>query len=287
MKPRVGVCSWSLQATGPEDLAAKVRRCGVSYIQLALDPIRTGAWDEAATRDALRAAGIGVISGMMATKGEDYTTLDSIRATGGIAPDATWPENLAAARANAELARRLGIGLVTFHAGFLPHDHHDPRRAVLVGRLHEIAEVFADQGVHVAYETGQESAGTLLAVLTDINASLAPRTPKVTVGVNFDPANMILYGMGDPVAALRALSPAVRQIHIKDAKPTKTHGTWGEEVAVGAGAVDWPAFFAVYKSCGLNVGTPIDLVIEREAGNDRVGDIVRARELVVKMAQGL
>jgi L-ribulose-5-phosphate 3-epimerase len=281
--PRVGVCSWSLQATGPADLVAKIRACGVDAVQLALDPVRTGEWDERQTVDELRAAGITVLSGMMATKGEDYSTLETIKATGGIAPDATWQDNLRAAGENAALCQRLGISLVTFHAGFLPHTAGDPMRAVLIDRLRQLAEVFGDAGANLAFETGQESAGTLLSVLTDINAALAPRTPKLTVGVNFDPANMILYGMGDPVAALRALAPAVRQIHIKDATATKTPGMWGEEVPAGTGDVDWAAFFQVYKSLGMQGGSqPVDLLIEREAGTSRVDDVKIARGVVAK-----
>ena len=95
-------------------------------------------------------------------------------------------------------------------------------------------------------------------------------------GVNFDPANMILYGMGDPVEALRALLPHVLQVHVKDATPTAEPGTWGAEVPAGTGAVDWPAFFAVLSGAGR----PIDLMIEREAGGTRVADIATARELV-------
>ncbi|MCK6476666.1 MAG: sugar phosphate isomerase/epimerase [Phycisphaerales bacterium] len=280
MTPRLGVCSWSLRPTDPADLAAKVRQCGVAAVQLALDPIRSGAWDLDETRAALSAHGIGILSGMMGMEGEDYSTLDSIRATGGVSPDDTWNANLAAGRANADLARTLGIRLVTFHAGFLPHDRHDPRRAILVDRLRQLAEVFADAGVAVAFETGQEAAGTLLAVLTDINTLLGPRTPKITVGVNFDPANMILYGMGDPVVALKALAPAVRQIHVKDALPADRPGVWGTEVPAGAGSVDWKAFFAAYKSAGLTSEPGVNLVIEREAGEDRINDVIKARRLI-------
>jgi sugar phosphate isomerase/epimerase len=72
------------------------------------------------------------------------------------------------------------------------------------------------------------------------------------------------------------LAPHVRQIHIKDARRTKVPGTWGEEVPVGTGEVNWKQFFAVVAARDLSV----DLMIEREAGNDRVGDIVTARKLV-------
>lgn len=264
--PRLAVCSWSLQPTGPADLAAKVGRCGLSAIQLALDPIRTGEWDEAETARALSGKGITAVSGMMGTKGEDYSTLDTIKATGGVRADATWPSNLAAARDNADLAARLGLPLVTLHAGFLPHDPADLERGRMLDRLALVIEVFGARGVGVAFETGQESADTLLGVLAELPGA----------GVNFDPANMILYAMGDPIESLRKLAPHVAQIHIKDANPTPTPGTWGSEQAAGTGSVDWDAFFAVYREAGLGC----DLVIEREAGDARVEEVRAAAALV-------
>ena len=97
-----------------------------------------------------------------------------------------------------------------------------------------------------------------------------------TIGVNFDPANMILYAMGDPVAAVRVLAPRIAQVHIKDAIATKVAGTWGSEVRAGTGAVDWNAFLAALGA----VAAPVRLVIEREAGEDRVGDIRAAVEML-------
>lgn len=265
--PRLGLCSWSLRPSSVGDLAARTRECGVHAVQLALDPLRTGVWDAEATLRILSENDITVLSGMMATKGEDYSTLDSIRVTGGVRPDATWPDNLAAANANADLAARLDLSLVTLHAGFLPHDGGDPERGRMLERLRDVVAAFEERRVRVAFETGQESADTLLGVLAELPES---------VGVNFDPANMILYGMGDPIDALRKLAPRVAQIHIKDALPTSTPGAWGTEVAAGAGAVDWNAFFAVYRDAGL----ACDLVIEREAGTVRIPDIRAAAALV-------
>src|SRR5262245_47799743 len=161
----LGVCSWSLRPTGPEDLAEKVRACGLRAVQLALDPIRTRRWKEAETVVALRAAGVSILSGMMGMEGEDYSTLETIRATGGVRPDGAWTGNLVAAHANADLAKRIGLGLVTFHAGFLPHERGDRVRTMMIARLRQIAEAFAARGVAVAFETGQEEAETLLGVL--------------------------------------------------------------------------------------------------------------------------
>ncbi len=264
----VGVCSWSLRPSSTQDLVRKVRDVGVRAVQLALDPIRKGvAGFEDAVR-TLRDAGIEVPSGMMAFAGEDYSTLESIRRTGGVRDGARWPDHLRAAEDNASLAAQAGIPLVTFHAGFLPHDRNDPERGVMLERLGMIADRFLSSGVAVAFETGQETADTLLDLLADLHR---PR-----VGVNFDPANMILYGMGDPVEALRRLASRVLQIHIKDAVPAHTPGVWGTEVTVGTGAVDWPAFLAIVRERLAHV----NLMIEREAREDRVADCRTAREFV-------
>ena len=269
MNPRLGVCSWSLRPGSPEELAAGAAAVGVDAVQLALAPLRAGAWSSAHTAAALADAGIEVRSGMMATCGEDYSSLESIRRTGGVRPDRHWHENLRIARADAALARELGLGLVSFHAGFLPHDARDPERAVLVARLREVVDAFAAEGVEVAFETGQETAQTLLSVLGELE--------RPSAGVNFDPANMILYDVGDPVAALRQLAGHVRQIHVKDAVRTEVPGRWGREVRVGTGQVDWDAFFALVGEAGL----ACDLMIEREDGEDRVDDM-RAAAAVVR-----
>jgi L-ribulose-5-phosphate 3-epimerase len=268
---QIGVCSWSLRPTGVEDLVRKVRECGLNAVQIALDPIRHGDWLLPQVTGALREYGVTILSGMMAMRGEDYSTLESIRRTGGVRLDEHWAENLAAARANAGIARQLGINLVTFHAGFLPHDRTDPLRQTMIDRLRQFAEVFGGENVEVAFETGQETAETLLDVLREFDH---PR-----IGVNYDPANMILYGMGDPIASFEALAGHVRQIHIKDANPTKTPGEWGREMPVGNGAVDWPAFMRLVIEKAPNV----NLVIERESGTHSIDDIRAARQLIRKL----
>ncbi len=266
--PCIGVCSWSLRAGSPAELVQRLTQVGAGAVQIALDPLRARAWREDETLRELAGARIALRSGMIGMEGEDYGSLESIRATGGVRPTQHWRANRTAAAENAALARRLGIRLVSFHAGFLPHERSDRERAVLIDRLRAIVDLFAAEDVLTAFETGQESAQTLLDVLNELD--------RPTAGVNFDPANMILYGMGDPVAALRLLAPHVRQIHIKDARKTRVAGTWGDEVPVGDGDVDWPAFFAVVRETNLTC----DLMIEREAGDDRVGDIRLARERV-------
>lgn len=269
---RLAVCSWSLQPANPQDLVAKLQATGIQRVQLALDPLREspGVWGEAP--GLLQRNGITIVSGMFGCVGEDYTTLESIQATGGIAPDSTWVQNWKNIQATAALAQKLGLKLITFHAGFLPHEEKDPRSAKLRQRLIEIADVFAARNIMLALETGQETAPVLFDFLQ--------RLTRPNVGVNFDPANMILYDKGNPIEALRTLGPWIRQVHIKDARRTKVPGTWGEEVVAGTGEVDWRAFFAALDQVAFKG----DLCIEREAGSQRVADIRTARELVEKLS---
>lgn len=273
MAGQIGVCSWSLRPSTPQELARDAQGAGVRGVQIALEPFRGGAWTVEETVTTLRRAGLVVLSGMFACKGEDYSTLESIRDTGGLRSDAHWLANVQAAEECAEIAGKLGIGLVTFHAGFLPERKGDPLRAKLLGRIRQIADRFGARRVSVGLETGQETAENLLGVLKELK--------HPGVGVNFDPGNMILYDMGDPVAALDELAEHVKQIHIKDALLTETPGTWGKEVVVGTGDVDWPEFFGVVAERKISC----DFVIEREAGETRVTDVARAREVIAPLVQ--
>lgn len=267
---RLAVCSWSLQPKGPADLADQLEATGIRRVQLALDLVREdAAWTGAFT--VLRSRGIEIVSGMMAAAGEDYSTLESIKITGGITPDATWEQNLANFTANADLMVQEGLTTALFHAGFLPHDESDPDFEKMLGRLCAVADMFAERGLNVVLETGQEPAHGLRAFLDKLG--------RGNVGANLDPANMLLYNNGNPVAALRLLGSYVRSLHIKDANVTQVPGTWGEEVIVGTGQVEWPAFIAVLDEIGFGG----DLCIEREAGDQRVADIRAAREFLASL----
>ena len=277
---RIAVCSWSLQPASAEDLIAKVQAVAIPRVQLHLNPLFEGgggrhsegsAEDWSGTFEKLAAAGIEVVSGMITTFGEDYTSHATIKETGGLVPDQHWACNEAMARQAAALAGANGIKLVSFHAGFIPHQA-GPQRDELVRRMQVVAGFFQINGVDLILETGQEDAQSLADFLLAVG--------KTNVGVNFDPANMLLYGMGEPVAALRQLAPFLKQVHIKDATASPAPGAWGSEVVVGTGEVDWPAFMGVLDEAGYEG----PLVIEREAGEDRQADIRAAQQHLVGLA---
>jgi sugar phosphate isomerase/epimerase len=260
---RLAVCSWSLQPRSPRELADKLAIVGIRRAQLAFDPIRRGGeWADGVSK--LADLGVSVASAMFEAVGEDYSTLESIKRTGGVVPDATWPQTFDHFKQMAPMVAKAGLDQVTFHAGFLPHDHDDPDYQKLAGRLSQMADLFADHGLTCSLETGQEEAASLRGFLEELN--------RPNVGVNFDPANLILYDKGDPIAGLKTLLPHVRSCHVKDATRTTTPGTWGAEVVVGTGEVDWRAFFQTLEQSGFG-GT---LALEREAGDQRVADLQTA-----------
>ena len=262
----IGVCSWSLQATGPQDLAKKVNALGLKRVQLGLTPHRDdpGTWE--GVQEILAESGIRIVSGMFSTVGEDYSTPEAIRRTGGVVPDEYWDKNWDLAKAAAATAKAMGLKQVSTHAGFLPHEPSDPNFDKLSLRVAKLAELFAENGASLLLETGQETAETLLVFLEEMRNRGAQN-----VAVNFDPANMLLYDMDDPTEALRQLVPYVQQVHVKDGKRTAVKGQWGDEVVVGMGEVDWVAFVRILAQADFDGS----YVFEREAGDDRLGDITQ------------
>ena len=271
IESRLAVCSWSLQPETPESLVATLLEIGIPRVQLALDPLRENPSVWGKTAELFAAQGIEIVSGMFGTIGEDYSSLDAIKETGGVVPDEHWDANWANIQAVAGIATRLGLKIVTFHAGFLPHEEIDPGFAKLLGRITQIADVFDANDIDLGFETGQETADTLRLFLEKLN--------RPSVGVNFDPANMILYSKGDPIDALETLAPFLKQCHIKDATTTGEPGTWCKEVTVGTGEGDWPAFFSTLAKVDFGG----HCCIEREADDQRVADIRTAREFVTQL----
>jgi sugar phosphate isomerase/epimerase len=267
---RLAVCSWSLHPATPEELIDKMNEIGLAKIQLHLDPLRENpAWKDAASK--LADAGMSFVGGMITSVGEDYSSLDAIRRTGGIVPDETWPRTWANTQATLPIARSLRLNYITFHAGFLPEHPGDPAFGEMLKRVRQVADAWASVGVAVGMETGQEDADTLLQFLAAVD--------RPNVGINFDPANMILYDKDEPIDALVKLAPYVKQTHVKDAIRTRTPGQWGTEVEVGKGEVYWEGFFRELSQAGYNGY----FAIEREAGDQRVADICTAKDFVIDL----
>ena len=256
----IGVCSWSFQK-GVDEIGTAMTAMGVTHINLAVAPAL--APDGDAYLDAVKRQGWIVTAGMMNFDYEDYTTLDTIKTTGGIAPDAHWPASGEAFAKAAAITAGLGSKYIMMHVGFLDHSDHAYAKK-FYDRVRYLGDRAGEAGVTLLMETGQESAEDLQRFVETLNH------PNVLL--NFDPANMILYNKDEPAAAFRRLAPWVRHIHIKDAVRTATPGTWGSEVTWGEGQVNSFAFLNTLAECGYEGA----VAIEREAGIQRVKDIATA-----------
>jgi sugar phosphate isomerase/epimerase len=159
----------------------------------------------------------------------------------------------------ADFTRLLGVDVVGLHIGFVPHDAADPVYAQVIEVARDLCLHCRARNQRVHLETGQESADTLLKFLADTGCD--------NLFVNFDPANMILYGSGDPIDALKKVGSYVRSVHCKDAKWAARPGEqWGAEVPLGQGDVGMDRFLATLKEIGYDG----PLTIEREIPQDPV-----------------
>jgi sugar phosphate isomerase/epimerase len=150
----------------------------------------------------------------------------------------------------------------------VPIDPGDPLYVSLVGVIQKIADACAEQGLGLSLETGQETAEELREFIHAVD--------RPNLGINFDPANLILYGKDRPIEALESVRDWVVSCHCKDGVWPTTEGELGSEMPLGEGQVDIPAFVAKLKGIGYQG----PLTIEREAGDDRIGDILRAKALL-------
>lgn len=259
----IGVCSWSLQVKSVPELKRLMDRLGIDVVQIACGDPHHAAWDEGDDMPkAAKAAGFRMTGTMLGFPGEDYTTPKTIELSGGFGNPATRPERLERFKWALDRTRDLGLSDIMLHAGFLPEPTH-PDRKPFLDTLGKVSQLAKEKNITVAFETGQESADLLRRTLDDL------KCPNLKI--NFDPANMLLYDMGDPIRAVEILGPDIRSVHVKDAIRTKTPGTWGEEVPLGKGEVNIKKFVGTLKKVGFKGA----LCIEREVGDQeqRVADI--------------
>ncbi|HEX8340692.1 MAG TPA: sugar phosphate isomerase/epimerase family protein [Tepidisphaeraceae bacterium] len=268
----IGVCSWSLRSESADALVEMLGAVGLSHVQLDLRPMIDDETAAAAVVETLTDAEVEFTAGMIGFPGENYATIGAIHLTGGLVPDDAWPERRVRTLAAAKLAADIGLPAVTLHVGFIPSSN-DPAYKRILDRVADAGAEYARLGVDLLIETGQEKAPELLRFLNDLNAP--------NVGVNFDPANMLLYGAGDPIEAVQTLGRHIRHVHLKDATLSGRPGVeWGKEKPFGRGGLDVVRFFRGLE----DVAYAGPYVIERESGEDVLADlqdtIVRLQEIL-------
>jgi sugar phosphate isomerase/epimerase len=158
----------------------------------------------------------------------------------------------------ADFANLLGCRVVALHLGFIPHDANDPLYGEILEVTQDVCDHCAGNQQNLHLETGQEAADALLKFIGDVGRN--------NLFINFDPANMILYGTGEPIEALRKVGQYVRSVHCKDATWAANPGKeWGAEVPLGDGDVGIENFLNTLNDLGYTG----PLTIEREIPQDR------------------
>lgn len=235
--------------------------------------------DESADRflQACADAGITVTVLFAGFDGDSYASIAETARTVGLVPKETRSYRAGKMREIAAFGRRIGCDVMGTHIGFVPQDRTSDDYRDLVKTVQRLLDELADYGQRLHLETGQESARHLLDFIDDV--------ARDNLKINFDPANMILYGTGDPIEALKTVGEFVGSIHCKDAvaAPTDVRGTeWGREVALGEGEVGMKTYLETLKAVGY-VGP---LTIERELSEDPVqqrADIEQAITLLTAL----
>ena len=179
-----------------------------------------------------------------------------------------------------DFAKKLGIPALVTHVGYLPENPGDPVYRQVLNACIIITEYCNKNGQAFLFETGQETPITLKRMMQDIEKEL----PGAKVGVNLDPANLIMYGKANPVDALDIIGSYVMGVHGKDGVYPTDGYRLGEEVRLGDGKVRYPDFVRRLHE----VGYTGDITIEREiSGEEQRKDIIYAKQLLDRLISAL
>ncbi len=187
----------------------------------------------------------------------------------GLVPKAYRFQRLQTLKRGSDFAKLMKIPNLITHVGFIPENPYDENYAEVLVALKELVKKCKENGQNFLFETGQETPVTLKRAIEDIGSD--------HVGINLDPANLIMYGKANPIDALDIFGEHVMGIHGKDAKYPVNGRNLGTETPLGEGKVDYPRFIAKLKEIGYQG----DITIEREiSGEEQKRDIRAAKEVL-------
>jgi sugar phosphate isomerase/epimerase len=274
---QVGVMFWTGGELGVEaragEIVSSVKSLGVTCGQIGLHgkgdlgPDSQKAW-----KKALDDHDFTVVTCFPAFLGESYASIAKVEETVGYMPRSTRREREQRTYESSDFAKALGVPGVATHIGFVPENHSDPDYIAVRDMVRRVCDYCAKNGQTFALETGQEPALTLKQFILDVD--------RPNLRVNFDPANMILYGSGEPLEALEVVKDWVVTVHCKDGTWPKVKGEWGTEMPLGKGDVGMDRYVAKLKAIGYTA----PLTIEREiVGDKQRADIQEAIALLNRL----
>ena len=261
---RLGIVVWISEGESIDNAVRGVRDLGLQTCQIGFEHLTP----EVAGPVKAALAKYGVEATAFSEHGPGERIFDFYNGPGtiGIVPRANREARIRNLQLAADIAAKCGIPAIHTHCGFIPEDPNDPMYAEVVAAMKRIAGYCKERGRSFLCETGEETPVTLLRMIDDIGLG--------NVFVNLDVANIVMCGKGNPVDAMDVFGHLVRGVHAKDGLlPTDTR-SFGKEVALGEGKVDFLAVFKRLKR--LNYQGPI--LIEQETdGPERKKNILRSK----------
>jgi sugar phosphate isomerase/epimerase len=226
-------------------------------------------------REAQEKYGIEVTSLVTGGPGEEIYDFYGGPRTIGLVPRETRAARIAQLKHASDFAKQCGIPAVQTHCGFIPENPNDPIYRELIAAAKEVGRYCQRNGQNLRYETGQETPITLIRAIHDVGLE--------NQGVNFDLANLIMYGKANPVDAIELLAPFIQGIHAKDGLWPTNPRELGQEVPIGKGKVDFPRIISRLKE--LNYRGAV--TIEREvSGPKQLEDIRSEKTYLEKLVGG-
>lgn len=254
----------------PDAAMAKVRDLGLPTSQVFVDEFGMDLVGK--LRQALEKYQIEATSLVVGGPGKEVWDFYQGPMTIGLVPRETREARIAHIKKASDFAKQCGIQAVQTHCGFIPENPNDPVYKETIAAMKEVAGYCKNNGQNFRYETGQETPITLVRAIQDVGLN--------NQGVNFDLANLILYGKANPVDAIELLGPYVQGIHAKDGLFPTNPRDLGEEVPIGKGKVDFPHIIERLKR--LNYQGAV--TIEREiSGPQQVADVRESKNYLEKL----
>ena len=256
-------------AEGPERIIRKAHKLGFDMCQVGIrDPVYYSSDTLAILQDESKTYGVDITAVWAGAPGRVVWDFVEGPKTVGLVPLGTRRARADLIMQASDFAAKLGIKCIITHIGFIPEDPN-ASFTTLIPILREIAEYCERNDQWFCWETGQETPITLLRTIEDTGCS--------NVGVNFDPANLLLYGKANPVDALDILGPFVKGVHVKDGEYPTDWRSLGVEKTVGEGRVDFPELLRQLMRHGYQGS----LCIESEfAGGKQIESIKQAKKML-------
>jgi len=269
---KIGLAIWSLGKTSSfNDLERQLslaKKIGVEGVQLwavdyngasscLLDPDRCDKRCRKEVSDIIESFSLE-ISSLCAQ-------LSGTRGLGGLDDPEGLNKRIEKTKKILELASFMSSPIVTTHPGRIPENPEEKTYKIIRSSISEITDYAEDIGAYFAIETGMEPPHVLRRFIESVNSD--------ALKVNYDPANLLRYGVEETVRGVRVLSEWIVHTHAKDHNPETGRAT------VGEGLVPWRRYLKELKDQGYSGW----LALEDETGIDVINSLKKGRNFLLSL----